>query len=901
MRQRWLVWIVLPLAAPGVEMSRERLDLAKARAHWISRDTIAWQPGEVPSGATLWLHHARDARPLVSERGVSGRVAIPLSVVPGGLTPALCERFPHLSRLPAFRLPAEAIDDVPRLLQGAVAVSALSARGRPLAATSVQIPGVLDDVFHESGPLGVVWSQGRPTLRVWAPTARAVRLVLFDGPRSPEAQRLDMGADASSGSWSVTGDRAWAGNYYLYEVEVYAPATGRVERNRVTDPYSLSLSRNSTRSQIVNLEDPRLAPPGWQRAAKPPLEAPEDIVLYELHVRDFSASDPEVPDPLKGTFKAFALPRSQGLDHLRALAEAGVTHLHLLPAFDIATIDEDRTTWLAPPGELTGYPPDSDRQQAAVVALADRDAYNWGYDPWHYTVPEGSYATDADGPVRILEFREMVQALNRRGLRVVMDVVYNHTAASGQSERSVLDRIVPGYYHRLDAEGKVEHSTCCENTASEHSMMERLMLDSLRIWACAYRVDGFRFDLMGHHMQSNMLKVREMLDGLTPAVHGVDGKSIYVYGEGWDFAEVAGGARGPNASQHRMAGSGIGTFNDRLRDAARGGGAFAPLQEQGVLTGLVDAPNDGETASPEQRHARLLLQMDRIRVGIAGNLADYAFEDRHGRRARGADVDYAGAGAGYARDPRDTINYVEAHDNETLFDAIQLKAPRWLPLPERVRMQRLGLSLVALAQGIPFFHAGMDLLRSKSLDRNSYNSGDWFNRLDFGGRSNNWGVGLPPRAENERNWAIHRPLLADPALRPGESQIRDCAAHFLEVLRIRRSSRLFRLRSGAEVSTHLRFHNTGPHQLPGLLVWSLRDPEARLDAAHPLIVVLLNASGASAAPTLREFAGARLALHPVQANSTDPLVRTTGFDAASGGFRIPGRTAAVLWSERTGP
>jgi pullulanase-type alpha-1,6-glucosidase len=427
------------------------------------------------------------------------------------------------------------------------------------------------------------------------------------------------------------------------------------------------------------------------------------------------------------------------------------------------------------------------------------------------------------------------------------------------------------------------------------------MLDSLCTWACAYRIDGFRFDLMGHHMKSNMLKVRAMLDGLTPARHGVDGKSIYVYGEGWDFAEVAGGARGPNASQLRMAGSGIGTFNDRLRDAARGGGAFGPLQEQGVLTGLADAPSDAGAAPPDERRARLLLQMDRIRVGVAGNLAHYELEDRGGRRVRGADVEYAGGSAGYARDPRDTINYVEAHDNETLFDAIQLKAPRWLPLAERARMQQLGLSLVALAQGIPFFHAGMELLRSKSLDRNSFNSGDWFNRLDFSGRSSNWGVGLPPGAENERNWEIHRPLLADPALRPGEPQIKSCAAHFLEVLRIRRSSRLFRLRSGHLVSAHLRFRNTGPHQLPGLLVWSLEDPEGRIDAAHPLIVVLLNASGAPAALTLRELAGAPLLLHPVQAASADPLVRAARFDAATGGFRIPGRTTAVFWSQRPSP
>ncbi len=214
------------------------------------------------------------------------------------------------------------------------------------------------------------------------------------------------------------------------------------------------------------------------------------------------------------------------------------------------------------------------------MAVRDRDGFNWGYDPYHYTVPEGSYSTDPSGSARIREFREMVQALNTAGLRVVMDVVYNHTHASGQNDKSVLDKVVPGYYHRLNAEGAVEKSTCCANTASEHVMMEKLMVDSLRTWATAYKVDGFRFDLMGHHMVANMLKVRERLSALTLDRDGVDGSKIYLYGEGWDFGEVAYGARGLNATQANLAGTGIGTFNDRMRDAVRGGSAFGGLHDQ---------------------------------------------------------------------------------------------------------------------------------------------------------------------------------------------------------------------------------------------------------------------------------------------------------------------------------
>jgi len=874
------------------------VDLTKARAHWLTRDTIAWEPGPLPDDATLWLHHARDARPVLTEQGLPDRIAFPLSADAAGLAPELRAGYPHLARLPAFRVPAEATRGVRALLQGALAVSATDASGRLLAATCLQIPGVLDDVFHETRALGIVLREGRPTLRIWAPSAQMVRLLLFDGPRTPQEHVVEMNLDPALGTWSAAGDASWLGRYYLFEVEVYAPSTGRVERNRVTDPYSVSLARNSGRSHIVDLEAPALKPPGWDSLVKPRLEAPEDIVLYELHIRDFSASDPWVPEALRGSFKAFTLPRSLGLDHLEALAAAGLSHVHLLPAFDIATVDEDRAAWRFPEGDLAAYPPDSERQQAAVRAVADRDAYNWGYDPWHYTVPEGSYATDPDGAPRIREFREMVQALNRRGLRVVMDVVYNHTVACGQDPRSLLDRIVPGYYHRLDADGEVERSSCCPNTASEHAMMEKLMLDSLRTWARAYKVDGFRFDLMGHHMKRNMLRVRQTLDALTPAADGVEGSKIYVYGEGWDFGEVAGGARGDNATQIRIAGSGIGTFNDRLRDAARGGGAFGPLQQQGFLTGLVDAPSEADASAPEERRAWLLAQLDQLRVSLAGNLADYVCEDRLGRRVRGDVIEYGGGPAGYARDPGETIQYVEAHDNETLWDAIQLKAPRWLPRAERVRMQNLGLSLVALAQGVPFFHAGVDMLRSKSLDRNSYDSGDWFNRLDFSYRSNNWGVGLPPAPDNEAHWPLFRSLLADPALRPDAAQIRACAAHFREMLRIRRSSRLFRLRTAEEVACHLRFHNTGPHQLPGLLALSLHDPDGRIDAEHPLIAVFLNGSGAPALLTLRELAGARLALHPVQAGSCDPLVRAATVDGESGTIRIPGRTAAVFWATR---
>ena len=229
-------------------------------------------------------------------------------------------------------------------------------------------------------------------------------------------------------------------------------------------------------------------------------------------------------------------------------------------------------------------------------------------------MPEGSYATDPDGAARILEFREMVQALNQSGLRVVMDVVYNHTNSAGQNPNSVLDKLVPGYYHRLNGDGVVLDESCCADTATEHAMMDKLMVDSVVLWARQYKVDGFRFDIMGLHLKSNMLKVRAALDALTPAKDGVDGKSIYIYGEGWNFGDVANNARGVNATQVNMAGTGIGTFNDRIRDAVRGGGPFSPRRDQGFATGLYVEPNGTFGGSAADEKAALLRLTDLVRA-----------------------------------------------------------------------------------------------------------------------------------------------------------------------------------------------------------------------------------------------------------------------------------------------
>lgn len=869
------------------------MNLYRLSAHWVLPDTILWN---APLGLEVRYSLVYDLQAqmrVVDERLEGGR-ELPLDPGPEELPPSIRERFPHLQGMAQFKLQRKDLPKVRQLLKGQVVVAAYNRAGRLLAASGLQIPGVVDALFDAAGKLGVSFEKGAPVLRLWAPTAQEVALVLYDDEHT--SRQLPLALDPASGVWSIRGKRRWVGKFYQYAVTVYAPCRGAIVTNLVTDPYSISLSTNSRRSQIIDLNERKLFPRGWKRLAKPPLEAPEDSVLYELHVRDFSAYAADIPPAERGTYKAFTHLDAAGMKHLKALAASGLTHVHLLPVFDIATIDEDRRTWKAPdPLELAQVAPDSPRQQALVGQSRGADGYNWGYDPYHFNTPEGSYAVNPEGAGRILEFRQMVQALNSIGLRVVMDVVYNHTHAAGMNDKSVLDKVVPGYYHRLSADGKMETSTCCQNTASEQRMMEKLIIDSLLLWATAYKVDGFRFDLMGHHLRANMLHLRQALDGLTPEKDGVDGKAIILYGEGWNFGEMVGNQRGVNASQLNIGGTGVGVFNDRLRDGARGGSAFEGLQQQGFINGLYDAPNASATEDAEGQRRRLMEYGDWIKIGLAGNLADYPLTDRFGHRLRGADIDYKGQPAGYTADPQENVLYISAHDNETLFDAIQLKAPASASLAERGRMQILGLSLVLLGQGLPFIHAGDEILRSKSFDRNSYQSGDWFNHIDFTLESNNFGIGLPPEWDNRSRWEVEGPLLANAALKPQKSDLEASLARFLELLAIRKSSPLFRLRSREEILRRLAFTNAGPEQIPGVIVMHLVDlPEARLDPNFRRITVLFNATQHEIALAQPELAGTPLVLHPVQLQSADPRVRQARFDASHGIFHVPGRTTAVF-------
>lgn len=872
--------------------------LSKLKAIWVNQDTLLWNIVGSPK-YSYSIFNSPDATLELTADGVNNGNEIPLTFIKSGPGGDVFERNPYLNGYSAFKISAKDFTEIPDAVKGQVAIVARDNNGKVVDVTGVQLWGVLDALYPYDGPLGITWDGDIPTLRVWAPTAQSIALDLFDTSGSPEPQRIPMQWDSKTGVWSATGKAEWKNKFYLYEVNVYTPSTGKIETNLVTDPYSLSLSMNSKRSQIVALEDANLKPQNWDTLQKPALAAPEDIVVYELHIRDFSIHDETVPAELRGTYKAFTVKDSNGMKHLEALAKAGLTHIHLLPAFDIASVNEDKSTWQSvDEAQLKSYAPDSDQQAKAVSAITGSDGFNWGYDPLHYTTPEGSYSTDPNGTPRVVEFREMVQSLNESELRVVMDVVYNHTNASGQSQNSVLDRIVPGYYHRLNAEGNVEKSTCCENTATEHAMMRKLMVDSVVTWAKEYKVDGFRFDLMGHHMLADMKAVRAALDALTLEKDGADGKSIYIYGEGWDFGEVAKNARGINASQLNIAGSGIGVFNDRLRDAVRGGNPFDDVRLQGFSTGLYFTSNANESHSKEEQLSQLNDYTDWIRLSLAGNLADYQIVRPNGESVPGSSVLYNGAPAGYTADPQENIVYVSAHDNQTLFDAIQVKAPADMTLADRVRMNNLALSVVMFSQGVPFFHAGDDILRSKSFDPNSYNSGDWYNRLDWTYASDNFGVGLP--LEGTGQWDIYKPLLAQPALAPTKADIESAAAVFRELLQIRESSKLFRLETAEQIKSDVSFYNTGTQQIPGLIVMDLQDT-TNIDTSYQEIVVLFNAQPESVTFGDVTFAGKKFTLHTVQQTSVDTAVRESKYDSRVGSFTVPGRTTAVFTIVREPP
>ncbi|MET8033700.1 pullulanase-type alpha-1,6-glucosidase [Streptomyces sp. NPDC005345] len=856
--------------------SAAALDLSTSKAVWIDRDTVAWNGSD--AAVSTQLLSSRDGSIAVKNGTLTSDDERWLRLEKTTLTDAQKAAFPHLKTYTAWSVDPRDRDRVRASLGGQLVASQRAANGAVLAATGVQTAGVLDDLYDaRKAHLGPVFHDGVPTLSVWAPTAQSVSLDL-------DGSTVAMRRDDSTGVWSVKGRRSWTGEPYRYVVKVWAPTVGKLVTNKVTDPYSVALTTDSERSLVVDLDAKALAPSGWSALKKPKAVPLRDAQIQELHIRDFSVADTTVPAKDKGTYLAFTDKNSDGSKHLRQLAASGTSYVHLLPAFDLATVPEKKTDRATPDCDLASFPADSEKQQECVAKSAAKDAYNWGYDPYHYTVPEGSYATDPDGTGRTVEFRKMVKSLNEDGLRVVMDVVYNHTAASGQADTSVLDRIVPGYYQRLMADGSVATSTCCAGTAPENAMMGKLVVDSIVTWAKEYKVDGFRFDLMGHHPKANILAVRKALDALTLAKDGVDGKKIVLYGEGWNFGEVADDARFVQATQKNMAGTGIATFSDRARDAVRGGGPFdEDPGVQGFASGLYTDPNSSSAnGTPAEQKARLLHYQDLIKVGLTGNLAAYRFTDSAGKEVTGSEVDYNGQPAGYAAAPGDALAYADAHDNESLYDALTYKLPATTGAADRARMQVLAMATATLSQGPSLSQAGSDLLRSKSLDRNSFDSGDWFNAIHWNCQDGNgFGRGLPPAADNAAKWPYAKPLLTTVSV--GCAQIGGTSAAYQDLQRIRTGEDVFSLSTAAQVQAKLSFPLSGEDETPGVITARLGD-----------LVIVFNATPEKQEQKVGSLAGTAYALHPVQAKGADPVVKSSSYARTSGTFTVPARTVAVF-------
>ena len=486
---------------------------AERGAHWLRSGVIAWDLPDDREGLSYRLHWAPEGGLTAEDGAIVGGSSSPLALDAAGLPAAVREQFPHLAAYEALRVPAAARRRARELLTGQLVVAAYDADGRLVRATGMQIPACSTTSTPADARLGPTWRGRRPRLAVWAPTAKQVGLLIsLNGLERRVA--MQRGED---GVWRAKGRRGWRNAAYAYEVKVYVPTLDEVVTNVVTDPYSLALTTNSRRSVLVDLRDALARSAGLEPARQ------------------------AVARPARGLDDLRA-PRARLLDHRRDGPGRASRHLprlhgrgqrrHAPPARARPRRDRRRCTCCrrttsrrsrrtAPrsrsrPATCASFPPDSEAQQACIEPVRDEDGFNWGYDPLHYTTPEGSYATEPDGPARTLEFRRMVQGINGAGLRVVMDVVYNHSPAAGQDPKSILDRVVPGYYQRLNATtGAVETSTCCSNTATEHRMMEKLMVDSVVTWARHYKVDGFRFDLMGHHSKANMLAVRRALDALT--------------------------------------------------------------------------------------------------------------------------------------------------------------------------------------------------------------------------------------------------------------------------------------------------------------------------------------------------------------------------------------------------
>ena len=891
-------------------------DVEDASAHWIAKNILVWKNAE--------NYHVRlqfDPDPIsVSDATLTGSF---INLTATTMSDEMKATHPNLADFKAFEVPADAQlndDQIKKLLKGEALLIGLDGNNEVVAKTRIQTANVIDELYVSpsllSSELGAKVTDSGVSFKVWAPTAKSVKVHIWPkaGDDSWDDKGGEMTEDPATGVWSYNADGLTADGKaaYKYELNVYHPATRKIENLWATDPYSLSIL--SGNSAVVNLNRAEAKPEGWDDVKAPHSQATEaDIsamLITESHIRDLTVgTDKGVSAENQGKYKGLSELNSNVGKHLKGLSEAGVTHIEFLPLYDIASINEknvfdNKTLDVTLTGadfcsrasvtlgksvtstegvdvcgsselvyDLLAQVAASDSIEEKKVDtflknyVKDQDSYNWGYDPWHYQVPEGSYASDIKNPyTRIKEIREMFKTVKSDyGMNVILDVVYNHTDGDGvQKESSVLDRIVPWYYNRLDpVSGKVKRETCCSDTAGEHKMFAKLMEDTLVTWAKDYKVDAFRFDLMGY------LPKQVMVDTLANVKTRSGNSEMYFLGEGWN-ADSAAAALGNenNATQINMHGTGIGTFNDRIRDGVRGSGPFdhgVNVKKQGFASGRcsdtvrVDEKDEGcdDTALNFQ---------DIIRVSMAGNLRDYMLETYTGEVKSGAEISYWGAIAGYGDKPIDTINYVSKHDNQTLFDMIMYKAKKERTMEEKVKMQAIGLATALLGQSPAFDQQGTDLLRTKYFQNDSYNTGDFSNKVNYDSSKGNEFIpeALVNEEKDSKDWQVIVEVGkynsdVGPELK---AKMTDT---YKAMATIRKNNDALHLGDAELIKSNVKFLNTGTTQTKGLIVMHAANKPSGKGAKD--VVVMLNAipgatefdanmSGLSAENTGALFSGA---------------------------------------------
>lgn len=874
------------LEFPVVSLGEQPLAIKDFSGHWIDVNTLVWKSAS-ENIAMVKLHHSADAGIAADPENGDAINGTAVDLTPIDLTDEQKIAAPLVADWPAYSVNFSA-DEAKSVVKNQLVLVAYDAENTPMEATYVQADLILDDLYTKGeddaneATLGVVYDNGNVSVSVWSPTAQDVKLKVYNADKSETASH-QMTVDPMTGIWSYAGDGSLDRQYYRFELTLYHHQNKSVETIESTDPYSVSLSTNGMYSQFVNLTDADLYPDGWDMQEIATIDNYEDSVIYEGHIRDFSANDESTTAENRGKFMAFTEMDSAPMQHLKKLADNGLTTFHMLPANDIATINEDAEEILdldstvlelckvnvgAPPcyqgvDDLTlrevleSYDTFSEDAAALMDIVRNYDSFNWGYDPKHFNVPDGIYASNPDGVARIKEMRAMIKGLHDTGLRVVLDVVYNHTNSAGLWDNSVLDKVVPGYYHSRDIyTGNVLNSTCCSDTALEHPMMDKLMVDSLKLWTEHYGFDGFRFDIMSQGSKDQMLAARDAVKMIDPDNH--------FYGEGW-YKDSRGFER---ADQENMAGTEIGTFNDRLRDGVRSAALF-----------------NGGTEDND------FYQQDIVRFGMAGTLSDYVLKTAGGSATQGSSFGQKM----YAKDPADIINYISKHDNESLWDMLQLNLDSSLSLDERVRAQNVAHSVVLLSQGIPFLQMGGDFLRSKSLDRNTYDAGDWYNLVDFTMQDNNWNKGLPIDKGGRTDETLVN-LASNSDSKPYYSEMSQASNVFNEFLNIRQNSALFRLTSAEDIIARVGFHNIGKNQTQGLIAMSIDDGTGLddLDPTNDAVVVVVNGSSMEQSHTIATASD--FTLHPTQAMSTDSTVSGASYseDGGEGTFTVPALTTAVF-------